>query len=467
MQTQFRVKKGIEVVDGNISIFYGKGTPSASVPQAFSKLSNGDLYHDADTQSVYRFNGTSWVLSGVLNRLGNGAFNGNYVTNVDESGNTFTKAVIDLDAKVKQNNEQIQMLTSGANPQGFIFAITGDSANFGNGAAGPVSVATQPSDADMTITPQDGDVMFHIDGTKWVYSAAGTNWVKSSEFTPVLKDMWAIKYDLPDRAGQELTALYIYTATGFVKFGEVSNDVASAIGISGSYIAGVGTVSSNDTVQSAIQKLDGNVGTRTYSGAKNVTNGESVSAQIEDLDNAIGQRGTYTEQNEITNSEAIVSSLDALDIAIGDRSSYASVPKIVGNGDTIAAAIGKLDQAAGFAVNAQSSSGAITASYNRLNANNAIGVKWFITVVETPVSGKGAVYTSELIAIYRGGGTDGTDIDYTEYGVVKVGEFDAEPAVVLGFSGANVNVAVTASKAGSTVNISVKGMLLGEFANNV
>jgi hypothetical protein len=468
MNTQFRIKKGIEVIDGNISIFYGKGVPDAASPKPIAELSNGDLYHDADTQRIYRYNGTAWVLSGILNRLGAGEFDGNYIDNVDDSGvNTFTKAVQDLDTQVKSQENAISLLVSGSNPQGFIFAITEDSVSFGSGVAGPVPLATQPIDADENIIPEDESVLFHTDGTKWIYNVTNSNWVKDSEFAPILKDMWAVKYDLPDRSGQELTALYIYTSTGFVKFGEVSNDVATAIGLSNTYAAAVGTVSTSDTVQSAIQKLDGNVGDRIYSAAKNVTNGESASAQIEEIDNAIGQRGAYTSENEITNDESVVASLDAIDIAIGDRNSYASNTKIVDNGDSVAAAIGKLDQAAGFAINTSSSSGALTAAYNRLNVNNALAVKWFVTVIETPISGKGAVYTSELIAIYRGAGTNENDIDYTEYGVVKIGDFDAEPAIVLGFSGGAVNIAVTANKAGSIVNVTVKGMLLGEFLNNI
>lgn len=463
MNTQFRVTKGIEIVDGNVSIFYGKGDPSSTNPQPFNKLANGDLYHDTNTQKLYKFNGTSWVLTGVINRLGDGLFDGFYVTNVDENGNnTFTKAIKDLDAAIKTNADQIQTLISGANPQGFVFAITSDSTNFGNAVAGPVPQAVTPSDADDAFSPSANDVMFHVDGTKWVFNGAA--WVKDTNFVNAEKDMWAIKHDLTNRSGQELTALYIYTTNGFVKFGEVTNDIATAIGLGAGYAAEKGIVSSADTVQQALQKIDGNVGTRVYSAPKNVTNGDSVSEQIEDIDTAIGSR-TYTSQFEITNNESVASSLDALDKAIGDRASYATYPKIVSNNDSLAVAIGKLDQAAGFAINEQSSSGAITASTTLRNIKNAIAIKWYVTIVETPTSGTGAVYASEIIAIYKGGGSSEDDIDYTEYGVVQIGSFDAAPSITLGYSGSNVNIAVTASKAGSVVNISVKGMILGEFAN--
>ena len=464
--TQFRTKKGIEIVDGSVSIFYGKGAPSATVPQATAKLSNGDLYHNSDDQKLYRFNGTTWVLAGTVNRLGDGNFaNNNYITDVDDNGtNTFTKAISDLDARAKVNADQIATLVSGANPQGFAMAITGDTTNFGTAVAGPVAAAVQPSDANQTITPANGDILFCVDGTRWDFD--GTNYVKNTTNLVSVKDLWAIKYDLPDVAGQELTALYIYTATGFVKFGEVSNDIATAIGLGGSYAASAGIVSSSDTVQTALQKLDGNIGTRIISSPKVVTSGESASDQIADLDAAIGAR-TYTNDFEVADNESIAASIDKLDTAIGDRSAYASVPRIISNNDSLAVAIGKLDQAAGFAVDETSDTGALTASQERLNVNNAIGIKWYITVIETPVTGRGAVYCSEIIAIYQGAGSDDTYIDSTEYGIVQLGAFDSGPTITLGYSGTSVNIAVSASKAGSTVHVSIKGMILGEFTNNV
>lgn len=467
--TQFRAKKGIEIVDGSTSIFYGKGVPTSSNPQATAKLSANDLYIDSETQKLYKFNGATWVLSGSFNRLGDGNFaNNNYITDVDDNGtNTFTKAISDLDAITKVNADQISSLVSGTNPRGFAFAITGDSTNFGNGVAGPVPVATVPSDSNQgSWSPQNGDALFHVDGTRWIYSSGSSTWVKDTVSVNAVKDLWAIGLDLTNPAGQELQALYVFTATGFVKFGEVSNDIASAIGISAGYTAGVGTVSSSDTVQSALQKLDGNIGSRNTTNQYNVTNAEALTSQIDDLDNAIGER-SYAQQYEVTDGESVALSIDALDQAIGDRSNYSSTPKVISNGDSLAAAIGKLDQASGFAVNVVSALGSITAAYNRQNANNGIAIKWYITVIETPTSGKGAVYASEIIAVYQGAGSSDSDVDSTEYGVVEIGTFDSGPSLTFGFSGVAVNIGVTAAKSGSTVHISVKGTILGEFTNNV
>lgn len=77
---------------------------------------------------------------------------------------------------------------------------------------------------------------------------------------PVADDMFAVKYNMPDVAGQENQAIITYNGSMCIKVADADWGVANAIGLSGGYAAGPGDeiVSAADTVQSALQKIDGN-----------------------------------------------------------------------------------------------------------------------------------------------------------------------------------------------------------------
>jgi len=64
---------------------------------------------------------------------------------------------------------------------------------------------------------------------------------------------------LPDSpAGQEGKALVTYNGTQIVKLSDIDWNFADGISLAAGYTAGSGDISASDTVQSAIQKLDGN-----------------------------------------------------------------------------------------------------------------------------------------------------------------------------------------------------------------
>lgn len=68
----------------------------------------------------------------------------------------------------------------------------------------------------------------------------------------------AINY-LPDTPGdQEGRAIVNYNGSVMVKIGDIDWDFATGINLSGSYAAANGSISSADSVESAIEKLDGN-----------------------------------------------------------------------------------------------------------------------------------------------------------------------------------------------------------------
>jgi len=72
-------------------------------------------------------------------------------------------------------------------------------------------------------------------------------------------DMMLVRSYLPDAAGQENSALVFYSGTDYVKVSDFDWSLATGINLSSGYAASSGDVAASDTVEVAIQKIDGNV----------------------------------------------------------------------------------------------------------------------------------------------------------------------------------------------------------------
>lgn len=73
-------------------------------------------------------------------------------------------------------------------------------------------------------------------------------------------DTFVIRRYLPDSpANQENQAIALFNGTSMVKLGDVDWNFATGINLSSGYTPGAGDVTSADSVESAIQKLDGNL----------------------------------------------------------------------------------------------------------------------------------------------------------------------------------------------------------------
>jgi hypothetical protein len=129
-------------------------------------------------------------------------------------------------------------------------------------------VASPFSDDEGTlITPSDLAVNDYIisdaDGTPAllrVSAIASPNVTFVAAATPLSQhDTFVVKYYLPDSGNtQEKEAIANYTGTVMIKLADINWNFADGIGMAAGYAAVNGTVSSADTVNSAIEKLDGN-----------------------------------------------------------------------------------------------------------------------------------------------------------------------------------------------------------------
>lgn len=75
---------------------------------------------------------------------------------------------------------------------------------------------------------------------------------------PATDDMFAVRYYMPDPAGQENQAIVTYDGSACIKVADVDWEIANAIYLTAGYAAANGTIAASENVNSAIQKLDGN-----------------------------------------------------------------------------------------------------------------------------------------------------------------------------------------------------------------
>ncbi len=100
-------------------------------------------------------------------------------------------------------------------------------------------------------------------------------------------------------------------------------------------------VTDGESFTSSLDALDTAHGNRTYTNDFDVTDGETFTASLDSLDTAHGNR-TYTNQNDVTNAESFTDSLDALDVAHGNRT-YTE-DNFVTDGESFTSSIDALDQ---------------------------------------------------------------------------------------------------------------------------
>lgn len=190
----------------------------------------------------------------------------------------------------------------------FVRAVTNDTVTAGVGrdlTASPFAddEGTQLTAADFTvgeflIADADGTPVLlevtNVSAPSVTFSTPGSAPALSSGDTFISPNY------LPDSpGGQEGQAIVNYNGSIIVKVGDIDWNFADGINLAAGYAAGSGDVSNSDTVQSAIEKLDGNndaqdqvLGTAqgdtdlgTFSGST-IADNESVKGALQDLETA-------------------------------------------------------------------------------------------------------------------------------------------------------------------------------------
>lgn len=142
-------------------------------------------------------------------------------------------------------------------------------------------------------------------------------------------DAFLVKHYLPDSPdAQEKQALVTFSGGVYVKLGDVNWDVATGINLSVGYVAGSGNITSSDTVESAIEKLDGNLDNTTLTIGRDIqsdthmgsytggllTTDQNIKTNIQELSDAIAnQENTDGVTTEDTMDEILVDEVLAVE----------------------------------------------------------------------------------------------------------------------------------------------------------
>lgn len=258
-------------------------------------------------------------------------------------------------------------------------------------------------------------------------------------------DMMLVRKYLPDAAGQENSALVFFNGTDYVKVSDFDWSLATGINLSSSYAASTGDVLANDTVEVAIQKIDGNVD--SLESSLGTSQGDT-------------NMGTFTGNILTDNTSAKVNlqeletDVDAIQTASGIAAEATNYGTFTGNiitdNSTNKEALQELETAV-ESISANGSANAVTtvqvidsASVDKYN-----GVIWdvFISLDSAPER----CIQLAVHAIHNGSGTaDATDTDRSVVNKLKLGAaFNYSLTVSLSGTGTSqvMNLNVSASSA--------------------
>lgn len=144
-----------------------------------------------------------------------------------------------------------------------VIAATGDTVSAGN--INPTSFSDNEQGLDHTAFAVGDHLIGDVDGNPTLFEVTGLpgapNITIAADSQPIAdNDTFVVQNYLPDSpAAQEGQAIIHFpsaSAAG-IKIGDVNWDVATGINISGGYTPAAGNVTSSDSVESAIEKLDG------------------------------------------------------------------------------------------------------------------------------------------------------------------------------------------------------------------
>lgn len=249
-----------------------------------------------------------------------------------------------LDTQVKDNYDAIQALEAGLRWIPSVRATTSDDISSNSG--------TTPtfSDDNIGITYQVGDRIASSFDDKIYVVNAGT-WTVATDGNLATGDSFFSTYAFIFSSDSALQGPHAvsYNGADLIKLAQFDFEYANTIMIATGYTAGNGTVTTADTIQSALQKLDGNqqdiqttlgvaqgaVDLGTFTGST-IQDNRTVKQALQDLETQVdtnvidianlegavgsdtGAAGLlYTEENYVTDGESLNASVDALDVATG------------------------------------------------------------------------------------------------------------------------------------------------------
>jgi len=213
----------------------------------------------------------------------------------------------------------------------------------------------------------------------------------------VANDTFITDAYLPDSPGdQENQAIVNYTGSIMIKLGDIDWNFADGINMAAGYASQNGTVSSADTVNSAIEKLDGNQ--QDIQTASGLTQGDT-------------SYGAFSGDSlaDAQNSKQLFQRIEIL---------LEQMRGVKETGITTVTAVDSVPHA------------------------DVKAVKWLVEVFEEATPANRKAY--EVYAL-----TNGTDVDFTEYSKLKIGS-NFNLSIDVAVSGSNMVLNITSTSAGVT-----------------
>ena len=262
----------------------------------------------------------------------------------------------------------------------------------------------------------DGDAVLIEAGSKtetqWVFD--GTNWVQFGGAASQAELGFLRDYVGKTGPGAESPT---YSSTNVIT---QSSNLETAIGALDA-IAGSGSIT-NDTTD---------VTGSNYALSDDLTNGGgtlTVTSALNQLNDAIGDR-SYTQNNVVADGESAAASIEKIDIAVGGL------------------------QAQGESIKLTNVVVSSTATVDTIALTAATEVKWLIQVRETTTPANRQA--SEIHAL-----TDGSTVDFTRYGVLKVGSTIAGLTISADINAGSIRLRVAAT---NNLDIVVKRVAYSVF----
>lgn len=266
---------------------------------------------------------------------------------------------------------------------------------------------------------------------------------------PVAQDMFAVRYNLPDPAGQEGQAIITFDGTDCIKVADVDFGSATAIDIVAPYTPASGDVVVGDSVQGAIQKLDGNndaqdtlLGTAqgdvdlgTFTGAT-IPDSSTVKGALQSLETAYEETDANVD-DLITLSGVAENSTD-----LGAFTAPADF--LLTATETIKSALQKVADYL-FGIKVTQATGVTTAvAIDSVAIATYTRVQWIVEVFETAAPANREGFVIDAL-------TDGTDVDDTKYAKLKVSNIAGLTSNVV-INGSNLELQIGANNS-CTVNV--------------
>ena len=277
---------------------------------------------------------------------------------------------------------------------------------------------------------------------------------------PAAQDMFAVRYNLPDPAGQEGQAIITYDGSACIKVADVDFATAEGIVLAAPYTPGSGDPVAGDTVQTALEKIDGNndaqdtlLGTSqgdtdlgSFTGTT-IPDNSSVKGALQSLETAHEE----TDQNVddlITLSGRPENSTDHGTFA-GD---------IISDAATTNQALGELEAAieAGRRVVSGTVPASTPTTVDSMNVDDFQMATWIIVVRDT--ANPDRVKRQEINAIHNGhGAADASSCSESVSEKINIGNVNLSVNCVLSGTGASqtFGLEVTTSEAGG-INYTVE-----------